>query len=113
MEQINSRYHRLGHAFDGGPSYRRIVENESERIVHGEIISCQRTRRISWDRRTGRLGHAKSNTSCKLVINLKKAAQRAFCLHGDAIGHFAYHAEKAEAFEALAKLVRDITKAAP
>ena len=38
---------------------------------------------------------------------------RAFCLHGDAIGHFAYHAEKAEAFEALAKLVRDITKAAP
>jgi hypothetical protein len=63
-------------------------------------------------RRTRRLGHAKSNTSCKLVINLKKTARRAFCLNGDAIGHYAYHAEKAEAFEALAKLVRDITKAA-
>jgi hypothetical protein len=33
MEQINSRYHRLGHTLNGGPSQRCIVENESERIA--------------------------------------------------------------------------------
>ena len=46
MQQINRRYHGLGHAFNGCPSYRRLVENESERIAHGENISCQRTRCI-------------------------------------------------------------------
>ena len=42
MEEVNSRYHVLGHAFNGCPSYRRIVENESERIAHGCNISRQR-----------------------------------------------------------------------
>jgi hypothetical protein len=49
MQQINRRYHRLGHTFNGCPSYRRIVENESERIAHGENISCQQTRCITQD----------------------------------------------------------------
>ena len=46
MQQINRRYHRLGHTLNGGPSQRCIVESESERI-HGGNITRQRTRRIS------------------------------------------------------------------
>jgi hypothetical protein len=33
IEQINSRYHRLGYTLNGGPSQRCIVEDESERIA--------------------------------------------------------------------------------
>jgi hypothetical protein len=34
MEEINCRYHHLGHIFNDGRRYRCIVENESERIAH-------------------------------------------------------------------------------
>jgi hypothetical protein len=34
VKEVNSRYHRLGYAFNGGAPHRCIVESESKHIAH-------------------------------------------------------------------------------